>query len=36
MEETEVFVHGSHSEFVKIIDKSRRAFSFSTDSTKAF
>jgi len=36
MEETEVFVHGSHSEFVKIIDKSRRAFSFSTDSTRAF
>lgn len=31
-----MFVHGSHSEFVKIIDKSRRAFSFSQESTKAF
>jgi hypothetical protein len=36
MAETEVFIHGSHSEFVKIIDKSRRAFSFSLDSTKSF
>lgn len=36
MDENKVFVHGSHSEYVKIIDKSRRAFSFSLDSTKAF
>jgi len=36
MQESEVFIHGSHSEFVKIIDKSRRAFSFSLDSTKSF
>lgn len=36
MEESKVFVHGSHSEFVKIIDKSKRAFSFSLDSTKEF
>lgn len=39
MEENEVFVHGGpkfHTEYVKIIDKSRRAFSISLDSTKAF
>lgn len=36
MEEEEVIVNGSEPEFVKIIDKSRRAFSFSLDSTKAF
>jgi len=35
MEDQEMFVSGS-SEFVKIIDKSRRAFSFSLDSTRAF
>lgn len=39
MEDQEVYVHGGpkfHTEYVKIIDKSRRAYSFSLDSTKAF
>jgi hypothetical protein len=36
MQESEVFIHNSHSEFVKIMDKQRRAFSFSLDSTKSF
>jgi len=36
MEEQKVVVHGSHEEYVKIIDKSRRAYSFSLDSTRAF
>jgi hypothetical protein len=36
MQESEVFIHNSHSEFVKIMDKNRRAFSFSLDSTKSF
>lgn len=39
MSETKVFVHGersTHTEYVKIIDKSRRAYSFSLASTRAF
>lgn len=37
MGEQEVFTHNQKQpEFVKIIDKSRRAYSISLDSTKAF
>jgi hypothetical protein len=39
MSEAKVFVHGekeTHTEYVKIIDKSRRAFEDSLSSTRAF
>lgn len=39
MSEAKVFIHGersTHTEYVKIIDKSRRAYSFSLASTRAF